>query len=96
MPQQILGTVLLRPYVIVFLIAFAAIATVQMGWRRMVVFALIGYLFGFGSEVLSMVYINLTPCIPLSFEGEGEVVVKRGYAPLWLPSILLRYRESPL
>ncbi len=27
-------------------------------------------------------FINLTPCIPLSFEGEGEDVLERGLRPL--------------
>jgi hypothetical protein len=27
----------------------------------------------------------LSPLIPLSFEGEGEEVLKRGFAPLKLP-----------
>ena len=48
------GTFLIRPYVFVFLIAFIAIATVQMGWRRMVAFSTIGFLFGFGSEAYSV------------------------------------------
>jgi len=26
----------------------------------------------------------LTPCIPLSFKGEGEVIFKRGFTPLIL------------
>jgi hypothetical protein len=29
--------------------------------------------------------IYLTPCIPLSFKGEGEDFMKRGAAPLKLP-----------
>jgi len=29
---------------------------------------------------------NLTPLIPLSFEGEGEVFWKEGLAPLKLPA----------
>jgi hypothetical protein len=28
------------------------------------------------------VFINLTPLIPLSFEGEGEETLERGEAPL--------------
>jgi hypothetical protein len=29
-----------------------------------------------------MLFINLTPFIPLSFEGEGEEILERGFAPL--------------
>ena len=37
-------------------------------------------------------FINLTPFIPLSFKGEGEEVLERGFAPLLptLPLPLLR------
>jgi len=31
---------------------------------------------------LLVYYINLTPFIPLSFKGEGELVLKEGLAPL--------------
>jgi hypothetical protein len=31
------------------------------------------------------IFIYLTPLLPLSFEGEGEVIKKRGFAPLRLP-----------
>ena len=27
-------------------------------------------------------FIYLTPCVPLSFKGEGEDIKKRGFAPL--------------
>jgi uncharacterized membrane protein len=47
------GTILIRPYVFVFLIAYVVIGSVQMDWHRMVVFSVIGFLFGFGSEALS-------------------------------------------
>jgi len=29
--------------------------------------------------------IYLTPCIPLSFKGEGELNRKRGFHPSWTP-----------
>jgi len=37
-------------------------------------------------------FINLTPFIPLSFKGEGEEILERGFAPLLpaLPLPLLR------
>ena len=37
--------------------------------------------------------INLTPFIPLSFKGEGEEILERGFAPLLLtPSSLIKGR----
>jgi len=37
-------------------------------------------------------FVDLTPFVPLSFEGEGEEIVERGEAPLLptLPLPLLR------
>jgi len=37
----------------------------------------------------------LTPFIPLSFKGEGEEILERGFAPLRLPAfiILLQWKE---
>jgi len=32
--------------------------------------------------LLSRLFVNLTPFIPLSFGGEGEEIVERGFAPL--------------
>jgi len=34
---------------------------------------------------LLLFIFNLTPCIPLSFKGEGEGFIKRGFAPLKHP-----------
>jgi hypothetical protein len=34
-------------------------------------------------------FFNLTPCIPLSFEGEGEINIKEGLTPL-LNSLMQR------
>lgn len=48
------GTVLVRPYVFMFLISYLAVSLMQIGWRRTLVFALLGFLFGFGSEYLSV------------------------------------------
>jgi len=43
--------------------------------------------------ISSSIIIYLTPLIPLSFKGEGEVWVERGFAPLGLPifSLLLNH-----
>ncbi len=37
-----------------------------------------------GLLIRLVLVIYLTPCVPLSFKGEGEVLGKRGYAPLRL------------
>jgi len=34
--------------------------------------------------LVSKVFIYLTPCVPLSFKGEGEENKKRGFASLGL------------
>jgi len=31
---------------------------------------------------LSYLFLNLTPCVPLSFEGEGDKFSERGPGPL--------------
>jgi hypothetical protein len=40
------------------------------------------------------VFINLTPLIPLSFKGEGEETLERGFAPLLLTLPLPLLREG--
>jgi len=37
------------------------------------------------SPLSIIVFINLTPCVPLSFKGEGEDVYERGFAPSNFP-----------
>ena len=54
MLDRLWGTILLRPYVFVFLIAYVVIAIVQMGWRRMLAFAVTAYLIAFGSEAVGL------------------------------------------
>jgi len=34
------------------------------------------------SDSLEIIFIDLTPFIPLSFQGEGEEILERGKAPL--------------
>jgi len=43
-------------------------------------------------QSLFILFINLTPLIPLSFKGEGEETLERGFTPLLptLPLPLLR------
>jgi hypothetical protein len=36
------------------------------------------------------VFINLTPCVPLSFEGEGEEIKRGAKAPLKLLFLALK------
>jgi len=50
------------------------------------------------SSIFSITFIEngiyLTPCIPLSFEGEGEEILERGFAPLLLTLPLPLTREG--
>ena len=46
----LLGTVLLRPYVFAFLLCFLALAWVQIGWTRTIVWTATGYLIAFAAE----------------------------------------------
>jgi hypothetical protein len=41
-------------------------------------------------EVIAIIFIYLTPLIPLSFEGEGELFFEEGLCPSWTPFNLLR------
>jgi hypothetical protein len=45
-------------------------------------------------EVIDIVFIYLTPLIPLSFEGEGEEFFEEGLRPSWTPCNVSRV--SPL
>jgi len=44
--------------------------------------------------VENIMFINLTPFVPLSFEGEGEETLERGFAPLLLTLPLPLIREG--
>ena len=39
---------------------------------------------GLGKRALSPYFGDLTPFVPLSFKGEGEEILERGEAPLFL------------
>ena len=42
----------------------------------------------------NIMFINLTPFVPLSFKGEGEETLERGFAPLLLTLPLPLLREG--
>ena len=52
--QIAVGTVTMRPYVFAFFAAFLLAAVPHLGWRRVGVFTVIGYLISFASEVSSI------------------------------------------
>ena len=52
--EKLWGTILVRPYVFAFLAAYVATSLLQIGWRRMLALGLVGFLFGLGSEALSV------------------------------------------
>ncbi len=47
------GTVLLRPYVFIFLAFYLAIAVLHMGWARTIIFTVVAYLIAFMAEYSS-------------------------------------------
>jgi putative membrane protein len=53
-PSQILGTVLLRPYVLVFLLAYIAACSLHLGLKRALLFAAAGYAVAWLSEYSSI------------------------------------------
>jgi putative membrane protein len=52
--QLAIGTVSMRPYVFAFLAAYFLAAVPHLGWKRVTVFTVLGYLTAFSSEVLSI------------------------------------------
>ena len=48
------GTVAMRPYVFAFLAAYLFIASAHLGWRKTIIFTVVGYLIAFVSEVCSI------------------------------------------
>ena len=48
------GTILLRPYVFIFLILYLLLATSQIGWRRTLVWTITGYCLAFLAEYSSI------------------------------------------
>lgn len=52
--QIAVGTITMRPYVFAFLAAYLIIASAHLGWRKTILFTLIGYLISFVSEYSSI------------------------------------------
>lgn len=52
--ERLLGTVLLRPYVFAFLAAFLALALPAWGWRRTVLYTVLGYCIAWAAEYSSV------------------------------------------
>ena len=50
----LIGTILLRPYVFVFLLLYLCAAMAEMGWRRTLLFTAIGWIVAFTAESLSI------------------------------------------
>jgi putative membrane protein len=48
------GTVTMRPYVFAFLAAYLFVASAHLGWRKTILFMVIGYLISFSSEYSSI------------------------------------------
>jgi uncharacterized membrane protein len=52
--QIAVGTVTMRPYVFAFLAAYLVAAVAHLGWRKTIMFTVVGYLIAFASEVASI------------------------------------------
>ncbi len=52
--SKIIGTILLRPYVFVFLLIYLLASFSQMGWKKSLAFLVAGYLIAFFSELSSI------------------------------------------
>ena len=52
--QLTIGTIIMRPYVFAFLIAYLVAAVLHLGWRSTLSFTIVGYLIAFASEVSSI------------------------------------------
>ena len=52
--QLLAGTVAMRPYVFAFLLAYLVAAVCHLGWRKTIIFTIIGYLIAFVSEYSSI------------------------------------------
>ncbi len=50
----IAGTVVMRPYVFAFLVVYLSAAILHVGWRKTMVFTIVGYLIAFVSEYSSI------------------------------------------
>ena len=73
-----IGTVTMRPYVFAFFAAFLLVCVPHVGWKRTMIFTLVGYAIAFGSEWLSIntgfpygwyYYIDTTSCRELWVAG---------------------------
>ncbi len=70
---KILGTIILRPYVFVFLLVYLVAGFSQIGWKKTLAFLIIGYLTAFVSELLSIhtgIPYGLYHYLPLTREKE--------------------------
>ncbi len=52
--QLLAGTVVMRPYVFAFLAAYLLAAILHLGWRKTLIFTVVGYLIAFVSEYSSI------------------------------------------
>jgi len=52
--QIAVGTVTMRPYVFAFLVVYLFVASAHLGWRKTILFAVVGYLISFISEYSSI------------------------------------------
>src|SRR2546427_12037486 len=82
------GTVLLRPYVFVFLLAFLAVAGRELGWRRATVWLWWGWTVGFvGEDSSTRTGIPLGLYHYTSAPPDQEIFISNGpvFEPLFFP-----------
>ena len=69
--EQLAGTVILRPYVFLFLAAYLVLAVAAWGWRRTLVHAVVGYAIAWTAEYSSI--HNGFPFGPYSYISEPTI-----------------------
>lgn len=108
----LIGTVLLRPYVFIFLAIYLFVASRQIGWKRTLLWALTGYLVAFTAEFSSIhggfpfgdyYYIDTTrdrelwiAGVPFMDSLSFSFLTYTGYACAWQLIAALQAKKSPL
>ncbi len=111
-PSLLIGTVLLRPYVFIFLALYLFVASRQIGWKRTLLWTFTGYLVAFTAELSSIhggfpfgdyYYIDTTrdrelwiAGVPFMDSLSFSFLTYTGYACAWQIVSALKARKSPL
>lgn len=105
------GTVILRPYVFIFLALYLLVASSQLGWRRALLWTVTGYAVAFAAEFSSIhggfpfgdyFYIDATrnrelwiAGVPFMDSLSFSFLTYTGYACAWQIAAALKSRSNP-